>query len=266
MRDYSAYTQNLRVELRDSILTITLYNPERRNANTPAMHTALSRIWDDVHEDPDVNVAILTGAGQAFSAGGNLVNMQRSIDDEREWYRMVPEAKRIVYRMLECDKPIIARVNGDAIGLGSTLALACDIIVAFDTARSGDPHVNLGLVAGDGGALLWPQAIGFPRAKELLLTGAIIDARRAEQIGLINYAVPAEQLDAKVNELAQRLARGASKAIRWTKNALNLPLRQLAHPLLELGLATESLSKFSADHQEAVRAFGEKRDPRFTGR
>jgi enoyl-CoA hydratase len=165
--------------------------------------------------------------------------------------------------MLECDKPIIARVNGHAIGFGATLALACDIIVAVDKAKFGDPHVSAGLVAGDGGALLWPQAIGFPRAKEMLLLGETISATRAEQIGLINYAVPAEELDAKVNELAGKLAASASRAVRWTKQVLNLPLRQLAHPMMEHGMANETLSQFGADHAEAVSAFSEKRDPVF---
>ena len=265
MRDYSAYAPSLIVEVKDRILTLTLNNPEALNATTPHMHTALTRIWDDIQEDDAVHVVVLTGAGRAFSAGGNLGSMQRMIDDRSQWWPTVTEAKRIVYRMLECDKPIIARLNGHAVGFGSTLAVCCDIIVAVETAKIGDPHVGAGLVAGDGGAVLWPQRIGFARAKEYLLTGELLTAKRAEEIGLINYAVPAEELDEKVQALAEKLARGSSRAIRWTKQLMNVPLRQLAHSLMDLGLATESLSQHGADHQEAVRAFRAKETPRFRG-
>jgi enoyl-CoA hydratase len=265
--DYSRYTENLIVEVADRILTLTLNNPEALNSTTHAMHWALSRIWDDIHDDPEVNVVIVTGAGRAFSAGGGNQVMQDFLDDERLWWRTVTEARRILLGMLSCEKPIIARVNGHAVGLGATLALACDIIVADERARFGDPHVSVAMVAGDGGALLWPQAIGYPRAKEFLLTGELITAPEAAAMGLINYALPVAELDAKVNAIAQKLANGASKAIRWTKRTLNQPLLQLAQSVLEVGLAHESLSvRCSADHPEAVAAFREKRPPTFEGK
>ncbi len=262
MLDYSRFGENLRVSYDDHILTVALDNPPM-NCNTGAMHKALTQIWEDVHDDDDVNVVILTGEGRAFSAGGDVKAMQFTIDNPETWWVTVSEAKRIIYRMLECDKPIVARVNGHAVGLGATLALACDIIVAVDTALIGDPHVSAGLVAGDGGALLWPQAIGFPRAKEALLLGELIPAKRAAEIGLINHAVPKDELDAKVGEIANKLNQGAARAIRWTKQVINTPLRQMAHPMMDLGLATETLSTFQDDHREAVKAFAEKRDPVF---
>ena len=260
--DYGRYTENLEISLDAGILRVALDNPPM-NCNTKALHNALTRIWSDVHDDDDVRVVVFTGKGRAFSAGGDIKAMQHTVDHPEEWWPTATEAKRIVYRMLECDKPIIARVNGHAIGFGATLALACDIIVAVETAKFGDPHVNAGLVAGDGGAVLWPQAIGFPRAKEALLLGETISAKRAEEIGLINYALPADQLDAKVDEIAGKLARGAQRAIRWTKQTINLQLRQIAHPVMELGMANETLSQFSDDHAEAVKAFAEKRDAKF---
>lgn len=266
MRNYDAYSEDLRIEVKESIMTLTLHNPENLNANTPAMHTALSKIWDDIQDDTDVNVVIFTGAGRAFSAGGNPHQMQELIDDDEKWWPLVPEAKRIIFRMLECDKPIIAKLNGHAVGFGATLALASDIIVAVETARIGDPHVNAGFACGDGGALLWPQAVGYARAKEFLFTGNLLTAVEAAQIGLINYALPADEVDAKVNELAQQIARGAGRAIRFTKNVMNIPLRQLAHSTLDLGMANETLTKYSEDHQAAVRAFIEKKTPRFKGR
>ena len=192
-------------------MTITLNAPESLNSFTGGMHNSMSRIWDDVNDDPEVHVVVLTGAGRAFSAGGNVINMQKKIDDTASWDAGMPEAKRIVFRILECDKPIIARVNGHAVGLGATVALLCDIIIAADHAKIGDPHVNAGLVAGDGGALIWPQLVGFARAKEYLLTGDLMSAAEAERIGLINHAVPADQLDEKVYGLARRLAAGADE-------------------------------------------------------
>jgi enoyl-CoA hydratase len=261
--DYSQYG-GLLVQRHDKVLTITLNSPENLNAFTGPMHNSLSRIWDDVNDDPEVHVVVLTGAGRAFSAGGNIIAMQKKIDDPDVWDAGMPEAKRIVFRMLECDKPIIARVNGHAVGLGATVALLCDIIVAADHVRIGDPHVSAGLVAGDGGALIWPQLIGFARAKEYLLTGELMTAAEAERIGLINHVVPAE-LDEKVYGLARRLAAGAMKSIRWTKQTINIPLRQLAHSMMDLSLSLETQSNLSKDHQEAVSAFREKRKPNFTG-
>lgn len=166
--------------------------------------------------------------------------------------------------MLDLEKPIIARVNGHASGLGATLAVYSDIVVATESAKFSDPHVKVGLTAGDGGALMWPMLIGYQRAKEYLFLGDPITARHAEQLGLINYCVGDEaQLDAKVNELAERLASGAAHAIGWTKQAINMSLRQLALPAMEMGLGLETLSQMSADHEEAVSAFAEKREPRF---
>jgi enoyl-CoA hydratase len=227
----------------------------------------MSRIWEDVQDDPEVNVVVLTGAGRAFSAGGNVIAMQQKIDRPELWdATSVPEAKRIVCRMLECDKPVIARVNGHAVGLGATVALMCDIIIAADTAKIGDPHVNAGLVAGDGGALIWPQLIGFVRAKKYLFTGDLMTATEAYRIGLINHVVPSEELDEKVYGLARRrLAAGAMKSIRWTKQVIKIPLRQIAHSTMDLSISLETQSNLSKDHQEAVSAFTAKRRPNFTG-
>jgi enoyl-CoA hydratase len=263
--DYSQYG-GLLVERQEKVLTITMNAPERLNAFTAPMHNSMSRIWDDVTDDPEVHVVVLTGAGRAFSAGGDVIAMQQKIDRPELWDVGMPEARRIVFRMLECDKPIIARLNGHAVGLGATVALLCDIIIAADHAKIGDPHVNAGLVAGDGGALIWPQLVGFARAKEYLLTGDLMTAAEAERIGLINHCVPADQLDDKVYGLARRLAAGAIKSIRWTKQTLNIPLRQLAHSMMDLSLSLETQSNLTGDHQEAVRAFAEKRKPGFTGR
>jgi enoyl-CoA hydratase len=264
MIDYSGY-EDLLIENDNGVMTITLNSPDNLNAFTSGMHHGLSRIWSDIHDDAEVDVVVLTGAGRAFSAGGNVVAMQQKIDDPALFDEIVPEAKRIIFRMLECDKPIIARVNGHAVGLGATVALFCDIIIAAEHAKIGDPHVSAGLVAGDGGAVIWPQLVGFARAKEYLFTGDLMSATEAERIGLINHVVTAEELDDKVYRLARRLASGASKSVRWTKQVVNIPLRQLAHSMMDLSLSVETQSNLTRDHQEAVTAFTNRRKPDFTG-
>ena len=248
-----------------NILTITLNRPPM-NPIHYELHNELARLWYQVQLDTECDVVILTGAGEVFSAGGDIPMMQRRIDDPELFNRKNLEMKQMIFGLLDLEKPIIARINGDCIGLGATLALMCDIMIAVDTARFGDPHVRMGYVAGDGGAVIWPQLIGYARAKEYLLTGDMLDAKEAERIGLINYAVPRDQLDTKVNAFADKLARGATKAIKWTKTSINMPLRQLAHSMMDASLAYEAITNMGADHQEAVTAFQEKRKPRFTGR
>ena len=262
--DYSSY-KHMQFERRERILTITLNRPPM-NPIHYELHNELSRLWYQVQVDTECDVVILTGAGEVFSAGGDIPMMQRRIDDPELFNRKNLEMKQMIFGLLDLEKPIIARINGDCIGLGATLALMCDIMIAVDTARFGDPHVRMGYVAGDGGAVIWPQLIGYARAKEYLLTGDMLDAKEAERIGLINYAVPRDQLDAKVNAFADKLARGATKAIKWTKTSINMPLRQLAHSMMDASLAYEAITNMGADHQEAVTAFKEKRKPRFTGR
>jgi enoyl-CoA hydratase len=265
--DYDRYAESLRIEKEGSLLTLFLHNPEKLNATTEAMHWSLSRIWDDIDADPEVSVVILTGSGErAFSAGGDAVKMKEDAQSIEFWVNAARESKRIIYGILACEKPIIARLNGHAVGLGASLALAADLAVGVAGAKFGDPHCNTGLTCADGGALLWPQQIGYARAKEFLFTGRLVTMEEAAEIGLINYAVPREELDAKVNELAQAIASNAARAVQMTKAVMNLPLRQAAISSMELGLATEIISSQTEDHMEAANAFIEKREPHFKGR
>ncbi|MDB5478985.1 MAG: enoyl-CoA hydratase/isomerase [Caulobacteraceae bacterium] len=265
MPAYDAY-ETLAFERRGRVLGVTLNRPDTRNAVNKVMHRELSTVFDDISRDGGADVIVLTGAGATFCAGGDAGWMQAMIDDPGEFRDCAAEAKRIVFSLLELEKPIICRLNGAAAGLGATIALLCDIVIAVDTARIGDPHVRMGLVAGDGGAVIWPQLVGFTRAKELLMTGDLLTAERAEQLGLINHVVPAEGLDDKVVAMAAKLADGAGLAIRWTKTVANIPLRKLAQEMMDASLGYEALSSATADHQEAVTAFREKRKPVFTGR
>jgi enoyl-CoA hydratase len=248
---------------RGRILSIILNRPEKRNAVDDALHEELGRVFYDAQTDPESDVIVLTGTDRWFCAGGDMTWFQECIDQPQKWRDNVTVAKRIINGLLELEKPIICRLNGAAAGLGASVALMCDIVVAVDSARIGDPHVKMGLVAADGGAIIWPQLVGFARAKEMLLTGRMMSAVEGVAIGLINYAVPADELDAKVDAMADELAGGATWAIRWTKTIINLELRRIATLLSDVGLAYETITNHLADHQEAVKAFREKRKPNF---
>lgn len=262
--DYSHY-KYIAAQREGRLLTLTLNHPPM-NVISLELHRELARIFYDVQLDEETDVVVLTGAGSVFSAGGDIPLMQRRIDEPELCYPKNAELKQIVFSLLELDRPIICRINGDCIGFGLTLALLCDITIACDTARLGDPHVRMGYSTGDGSAIIWPQLVGYHRAKEYLLTGDLLDGRTAAQIGLINHAVASAELDAKVDYFVKRFINGATRAVRWSKLSINLPLRILAHSVMDASIAYQTLTNSSADHQEAVNAFRDKRKPRFTGR
>lgn len=258
--------ETLTITREGRLLTITMNRPEALNAADALLHEELAHVFYDVAVDPGSDVIVLTGAGRAFSAGGDIPWMQTAIDRPESFEQTAREAKRIVFSMLDLEKPLVARVNGHATGLGATLALLCDVIFAADTAKIGDPHVSIGFVAGDGGAAIWPQLIGYARAKEYLMTGELLPARKAAEIGLINHAVPPGDLDAAVAAFTGKLLGGATKAIRWSKTVTNIELKRIVHGVMDASVAYEALSNRTEDHQEAVNAFRARRKPDFTGR
>src|SRR5262249_36313562 len=211
---YEGY-RTLRFERRGRVLRVTIDRPEALNAVDDDMHEDLSRVFDEINRDEACDVVVLTGAGKAFCAGGDTRWLQSMIDEPARFRAIAPAAKRIVFGLLELEKPIICRLNGAAAGLGATIALMCDVIIAAASAVIGDPHVRMGFVAGDGGAVIWPQLIGFARAKELLMTGEMVPAERAERLGLVNHVVPAAELDARVDAVAGRAGRGTTRALPW---------------------------------------------------
>lgn len=234
------------------LLTITLNRPDVLNGVNEQMHKDLVDVVSFVAEDEGSDVVVLTGAGRAFCAGGELSYIAETAQNPERFDVDARRAKRIVFGLLDLEKPVVCKLNGHAVGLGATIALLCDMIFAADTAKIGDPHVNVGLVAGDGGALVWPARIGYARAKEYLLTGELIPAPKAEAIGLINRALPAAELDAAVDAFCQRLLNGSTQAMRWTKVTMNLELKRIANAVMDAGIAYEAVSVRSEEHRQAV--------------
>ena len=260
------------VERRGRVATLTLNRPEVRNAfssveNVAAVVAELRQLA----RDPGVSALIVTGAGSAFCAGGDIKDMQAetgfaagSALDLRERYRR--DVQSLTATLYEIEIPTIAAVNGAAIGLGCDVACCCDIRIAADNARFAESFIRLGLVPGDGGAWFLQRIVGISKAAELSFTGDIIDAAEAARIGLVSQVVPAADLVAAANALADRIAANPPQSLRYTKRLLREAQRSSLDQLFELSAAFQAIVQKSADHREAVAAAIEKRPPTFTGR
>ena len=267
MPDYSKY-QHLVIEKSDGIALLTMNRPDVLNATNARLHQELGQIWLDIGQDPQVRVAVVTGAGRAFSAGGDLDNIDEQIHLEmtqasEEILRTMAEASAIVYNMINLDKPIISAINGVAVGAGLAVALIADISIAAENARITDGHTRLGVAAGDHSAIIWPLLCGMAKAKLYLLTADFLDAREAERIGLVSMVVPTDQLIPTAMDVARRLADGPQTAIRFTKRALNQWLRLGGLASFDYSLALEMLTFLGKDVQEGVRALKERRPASF---
>ena len=260
--------QFLKYEQQGHIVTLTMCDPERRNPLTgntavPEFLTAIERI----HADHSVRAVILTGSGTAFSSGGNVKDMGRYADmapmDLRREYRL--GIQKLPLALFNLEVPVIAAVNGHAIGAGLDLACMCDIRVASENAKFAESFVKLGIIPGDGGAWLLPRIIGLSRATELTLTGQTIDAKQALEWNLISRVVPQDQLMATANDIAASIAANPPHAVRLAKRLLREALHSRLDTLLEMSAAYQVMSHQTADHREAVAAFIEKRTPEFRG-
>lgn len=264
MGEYAGYS-SIRFEWVGQVLRVTLANPRNElNAVDGEMHAELVRLFEELKSEKTARAVVFTGSGRAFSAGGDFRWMS-SVKPEN-LYDMRREGKQIVWNLLDVELPLVAAINGPAIGLGATLALLCDVIFMADSATIADPHVRVGIVAGDGGAAIWPLALGPALAKRYLMTGDSLSAAEAERLGLINSCVPAQQLQDEALAFAQRLADGAPLAIRYTKMAVNQLVKQALTNAFDYSMALELVTFVSADHKEALQALGEKRKPKFEGR
>jgi len=260
--DYRDY-QHLVFERRpNGVVLITISLPEMLNATNDRLHWELTKVWLTLDADDSARVAVVTGAGRAFSAGGDLAMVEANSRDPKRLANTIREDSDIVYNMINLDKPVISAINGVAVGAGLVVALLSDISIMSETARFTDGHTKLGVVAGDHAAILWPLLCGMAKAKYYLLTSDFIDGREAERIGMVSLCVPPAELMPKAFEVADKLATGAQQAIRWTKRSLNNWLR-MAGPIFDQSIALEMLTFMDGDVREGAAAIREKRPPRF---
>jgi enoyl-CoA hydratase len=246
----------------DRVLRITFNRPERYNALDAIGHREITYVWRAVDEDPDVDAVILTGAGKAFSAGGDFDMIEQIIDDFDTRARTWKEARDLVYNIINCGKPIVSAINGPAVGAGLVAGLMADISIVARSVSLTDGHTRLGVAAGDHAAIIWPLLCGMAKAKYYLLTCDRLTGEEAERIGLVSLCVPDEDLQNRALEVATTLRDGAQSAIRWTKYALNNWLR-LAGPTFDTSTALEMMGFTGPDAREGVRALRDKRDPSF---
>src|SRR6266702_6341777 len=260
--DYSAY-QHLLFERRDhGVLLVTMNRPEVYNAAHEAMHAELARVWADISRDHETRVAVVTGAGRAFSAGGDLAMVQRQVGDYVRVTSMLSEMSDLVYNMVNCEKPIVSAINGVAVGAGVVVALLADISICAQDARLGDGHVRLGVAAGDHAAIIWPLLCGLAKARYYLLTGEMLTGEEAERLGMVSKALPREEVLGESLRVADVLATGSQLAVRLTKRALNGWLRA-AGPIFDQSAAYEMLTFMGEDVKEGAAALIGKRPPDF---
>lgn len=257
------YDQILIEKRPNGVAIATLNQPQKMNAIDPNMHLEVTSLARDVDEDPEVKVLVLTGAGRAFCAGGDFSPDRPRFSGPRIWR----EARQLVDDFLDCEKPIITAMNGAAMGLGATIALLGDVIIAGRSAKIGDTHTKVGAGCGDGGQLYWPLLMGINRAKYYMMTGDVLTAEEAERLGLVNFVVDDDQLMTKALELADRLAAGPSLAISASKIGINKYTKFVSNLVLPLTLSLQRANLYnSEDAAEAMAAFRAKRPPKFTGK
>lgn len=253
------------------VVTWTINKPDIRNAiSSPDICERFEVVCDMVAKDHEVSCVILTGAGSAFSSGGDVKDMAKRAPEmqkfpagTRHWYR--EGIQRIPLALDKVETPIIAAVNGHAIGAGCDLAMMCDIRVASETALFGEVFVNLGLIPGDGGSWYLPRLVGRSKAFELTFTGDVIDAAEAKEIGMVSHVVPAGELMATARKIADKIARKPPEALRMTKRLLKESEFQRLDTALEMAAGMQAIAQATKDHAEAATAFAEKRKPNFTG-
>jgi enoyl-CoA hydratase len=256
--DYTNLAPALLVEEDGPVRILTMNLPDTMNSFQDDLHDAMRNVWGQLQQDDDAKVVVLTGAGRAFSAGGHIPNFLRNYNDYSFRRRDIRNAERLWKAMIACELPMVAAVNGPAIGLGATVAVHCDLVVMADNAFMSDPHVSVGLVAGDGGAVSWPLYIGLLRAKEYILLGDKIPAEECLRLGLANRVVPQGEVMNEAMSLARRLAAQPEQALRDTKRALNLHLQQAADLVLGFALAAETESFSTEDLRRLSEQFVNK--------
>ena len=257
--------ETIKTEMVDDVLVVTLNRPEQRNSLNPKMHLELHTLYEKIVHDDEPNAMVLTGAGKYFCVGADFGDMESNLQNGYPDGHpgLLIESVGMARNILAVRIPMISAINGDAIGIGATISLFCDIVYMAETARIADPHVKGGIVAGDGGAVLWPLLMGPNRAKEFLMTGDLVSAPDAFQLGLVNHVVPTESVFDEAMAMARRLAEAPALPVRLNKRLVNKELEMRVSQLYDLSVALEAITFETSDHREAVKAFLDKRAPVF---
>ena len=254
--------QTLLFDKSGAVGTLTLNRPDARNALDLVMRRELLGALDEIEADPAVRVVVLTGAGGHFSAGGDVKTMKPG-SGAAEGLERVAALNRLIVRLVEFPRPVIAMVDGFAVGAGCNLALCCDLIVASDRARFGEVFAKIGLVPDGGGSWLLPRLVGMARAKELIFTADIIDAAEAGRIGLVNRVVPAAELAVVTRALADRIAQGPPKTLAMAKHMVNRAATSNLAEALDVEAYSQAIAISGDEHREGLAAFFEKRPAKF---
>jgi len=260
--DYSEYQYLLFERKNDGVLLITINRPEKYNATNNRLHWELTQVFLDVGKDPETRVVVITGAGKAFSAGGDLDMVDAQIKNFKAVANIYKEAADLVYNIINCSKPTISAINGVAVGAGLVAALLSDIPIAAKSARIIDGHTRLGVAAGDHAVINWPLLCGMAKAKYYLMLCEQMSGEEAERIGVVSLCVEDDALQDKAVEIAVRLAAGAPSAIRWTKYTLNNWYRMMG-PAFDASTALEMLGFAGSEVREGLASHLEKRKPVF---
>jgi len=240
------------------VAVVTMNNPDAKNAFVDALHLGMREIWTHLAADRSVRAVVLTGAGDAFSAGGHIPNFILDYDDPQRRRESLRGARRLLDAMVEFPKPLIAAVNGPAVGLGCSVAVSCDVIYIAERAFMSDPHVTVGLVAGDGGAVTWPLLTSILKAKYYLLTGERIPAADCVELGLANFVVPDDKVVEEAVALGHRLAKQPQQALEETKRAINLHVQAAIQRVAPFAYAAESESFSTDDLRRTIEGFKSK--------
>jgi enoyl-CoA hydratase len=262
---YDGY-QALHFERLGDVLRVVIDHPTSNlNAVDGLLHDEFTRLFRELKREQRARAVLLTARGRAFSAGGDF-DWFPSLDNLEKLEALRRDAKQLIWDLLDVEVPLIAALNGHAVGLGASIALLCDTIFMAEQATIADPHVRVGIVAGDGGVAIWPLVLGPARAKQYLMTGDAVSAQEAERLGLVNRVVPDEQLQEQAMAFAAKLAAGAPLAIRYTKQAVNKLVKDALNVAFDTSTALEIVTLQSEDHAEALAAIRERRKPHFRGR
>ncbi|MDG2308497.1 MAG: enoyl-CoA hydratase-related protein [Candidatus Binatia bacterium] len=258
--------ETIQVERIRDVLRVRIAHPTSPlNAVDAVLHREMALLFRELKREDDARAILLTGNGRAFSAGGDF-NWFPELQKPEVLEEVRRDGKQMIWDLLEVELPIVAAVDGPAVGLGASLALLCDVIFASDKAVFADPHVRVGIVAGDGGVAIWPLLIGPARAKQYLMTGDAVPAAEAERIGLVNFVTPHDRIADEALAFAERLAAGAPLAVRFTKLAMNKLVKDAVNTAFDTSTALEIVTFRTEDHLEALDALKNKREPHFKGR